>query len=187
MKFENFNITLFRGFFGNDTYDAVKEQDFVFRVTTDAVKDLNNFKQAFTYQHEDVMGNIRTIVEFNLHAVTAAAKVCGAVTEEDIKVHRLGVLVHELVHVKQLAEKRLTGGFRCVKWDDKEFPAETKSYYEYLLQPWEREAHIAGYSVMYDMSEEHATELFERMVYNARPFRVRVMDTVKSIFRKESK
>lgn len=126
MKFENFNITLFRGFFGNDTYDAVKEQDFVFRVTTDAVKDLNNFKQAFTYQHEDVMGNIRTIVEFNLHAVTAAAKVCGAVTEEDIKVHRLGVLVHELVHVKQLAEKRLTGGFRCVKWDDKEFPAETK-------------------------------------------------------------
>jgi len=187
MKFENFNITLFRAMFGSDVYALVKHLDFTFKVTNNPVKNFKTLSPAHTTWYVNEDGKNCIIVEYNMHQVMVAAQLEGRSKGDYLRAYRCGVFAHELKHVIQMLDSRLSGNKKHIIWEGKKYPMKPRNHWKYLQQPWETEAFVAGYVITYGISEQAAIKLYHAAVHRARPAYIVVWDCLKALFGKEQK
>lgn len=181
MKFENFNITLFRAFFGGELYELIRDVNFTFKVVNTPIKNPMHFSPAHV-REVMVGGESHIVMEYNMHAVMLAAQHENRGTGERFKAYRAGLFVHEFAHVMQITNGRLKATSKGIFWEGKLYPRGVKSHWAYMSRPWETEAFVAGYTIMYGISEAEALLHHQTLIHRARPVYIKALDLVKSIF-----
>lgn len=180
MQFENFNTTLFRGFFGNEIYDSLKDWKFLFKVVNEPVTDWSKVNLAKCYEHENIVGTKQLVLEYNMLAVTECARKECAITDAQFANYRRGILVHEVVHLAQMLKGRLKMDKGDVIFDGVRYSVKRASHWKYLQFPWEVEAFVTGYTVTYGMSEQEAIEFHNKKIHDSRPWYICLRDFVKA-------
>lgn len=178
----------FIDFFGLDMYEAVENMEFNFRFGS--LSDAPSFDEghavaAVTPGCPLSMSTGRETIVLDKDALQYCVN---KFFKGDLKKHRQiarGSLMHELTHVKQMTVGDLTEPpdpyTYIALWKGVPYK-HPKNQYQYLSQPWERDAHIVGYMVEHEISEESATKIFDDVLWRAAPFWKKVFLKLKTIF-----
>lgn len=159
MKLQNISKQDFVTIFGEEALDIIKPckgKVCVVRAGDYPAFDMQpEFSAAAVmFDHQDGKGPVPTVF-INPDKCLACL---GELTTEEFRQRFLrGMLVHEMVHIKQGEDDRLDQKDGICYWEGEviEFPTNMVNYYN---SPWEVEAYLAQYMYQYNCSKEIAEE-----------------------------